>query len=220
MSQKSRNFCFTINNYTFEDMQTLFQNDASYLCIGFEKGKNNTPHIQGYLHFTTPRHFSSIKHLIPRAHIEMCKGTVQHNIDYCMKDGESYEFGERPEQGKRTDLEDIKDLIQDGVSDRELATKYFSQWCQYRRSFDVYKELVSPNIIPEIVYDYSLTEAVNQFDTEELRDVYVQRYHHDQYRGQPYGIITTGTELCECLTMGVPYYENGRRILFKKIYII
>jgi hypothetical protein len=44
----------------------------------------------------------------------MCSGNLDQNTDYCGKDGDFREFGEKPIQGKRADLISIKDLIMSG----------------------------------------------------------------------------------------------------------
>ena len=48
---RSRNYCFTINNYSTEDLEHLACNVSdicNYLICGFEVGEKGTPHIQGY----------------------------------------------------------------------------------------------------------------------------------------------------------------------------
>lgn len=52
---KAVNYCFTLNNYTEEEVfeiDTLVTNPDSnirFICYGFEKGEDGTPHLQGYL---------------------------------------------------------------------------------------------------------------------------------------------------------------------------
>lgn len=98
---RSRGWCFTINNYTYEDMDNLvFMCDfARYLIVGFEKGKKGTDHIQGFVYFNDAKTFQRIKKYIPGAHIERAKGSVEDNFEYCSKDDEYYEYGEKPLQG-------------------------------------------------------------------------------------------------------------------------
>lgn len=138
MSQtpKSRNWCFTLNNYSEEDIARLasldFQKDSGqttgftikYMIFGEEVGESGTPHLQGYVCFKNQVRLGTLKSSISdRAHFEIAKGTVKHNYDYCSKDKEFKEFGVRPlfasekgELGKRAYTEVI-DLAKDGDFD-------------------------------------------------------------------------------------------------------
>ena len=49
-----------------------------------------------------------------------------------------------PGRGHRTDLNEIKDLIKEGVDERAIADQHFSKWVIYRRSFSAYRELLNP----------------------------------------------------------------------------
>ena len=40
---KSRNFCFTLNNYTEEEENILITADCKYLVMGKEVGESGTP---------------------------------------------------------------------------------------------------------------------------------------------------------------------------------
>lgn len=102
---KRRDYCFTINNYTDEDLDALLVLQAApnlkYLICGKEKGEEGTPHIQGYVYFKNPVVFATVKAFLPRAHIEATKGSVDQNIEYCSKEGDFLEHGERPVSQKR-----------------------------------------------------------------------------------------------------------------------
>lgn len=84
---------------------------------GAGKGcRGGTPHIQGYVYFKNPRTFNVIKTALPRAHIEMARATPEQNRRYCSKEdnGTFRERGVLPKQGRRTDLDNIKEAIKDG----------------------------------------------------------------------------------------------------------
>jgi len=90
MGSSMRRVCFTWNGYTNTGLQELIQKctQRSYLyCFGEEVGESGNKHIQGYLEFTKPKRFSTIKNLIPHAHIEKARGSRQENLTYCSKDG-------------------------------------------------------------------------------------------------------------------------------------
>lgn len=89
LSSKKRKFCFTLNNWKEEDIKIIVEqwNKDKYI-IGKEIGASGTPHLQGYIEFKSPRSFTSIKKVIPRAHIEGARGTTKDNYIYCSKDGD------------------------------------------------------------------------------------------------------------------------------------
>jgi len=146
MTQRSRGWCFTINNDTYDDMDNILDLHADYLIFGFETGKEGTKHIQGYVYFNNARTLNSLKKMLPRAHLEKAKGSPTQNRTYCSKDNEYYEFGDIPKgEGFRTDLDEMKDAIENGASPIELANMNFNQWCYHRRAFGEYKALLDAN---------------------------------------------------------------------------
>lgn len=120
MTQRSRSWCLTVNNYTDDDIETLKGLESQYLIIGDELGENNTPHLQVYVYFKNAISFNSIKKKIGKAHIEAAMGSAKANRDYCSKQKVLYESGEIPNMGKRTDLEIMKELVLDGNSNKEI----------------------------------------------------------------------------------------------------
>lgn len=104
-SQKSLSYCFTINNWTDADvkeLKVLEDNPRTrYLIVGREVGEEGTPHIQGYVYFHNQTVFSTVKKWLSRAHIEVARGSVEANVEYCSKDGDFYEFGDKPLTQKR-----------------------------------------------------------------------------------------------------------------------
>lgn len=87
MPSKSRNWCFTLNNYTAEDLPELWNLEHVVLLVyQAEVGEEGTPHLQGYLELSGPRQLSYLKSLHARAHWEMRRGTREEAMLYCMKD--------------------------------------------------------------------------------------------------------------------------------------
>lgn len=107
----SRNYCMTINNWTENDEQSLLQDNHSYLVYGKEIGENGTPHLQIYIEYNNSKRFNTMKKRYPRAHIETRKGTSIEASNYCKKDGNFIEKGEISQQGKRSDLNKLKEMI-------------------------------------------------------------------------------------------------------------
>lgn len=85
---RSRSYCFTLNNYTEQDINnilTQFKRNEWLYILGKELGENKTPHIQGYCAHSNAFSFNTLKKIIPRAHIEKAKGSMEQNYKYCSK---------------------------------------------------------------------------------------------------------------------------------------
>lgn len=130
---RHRSYCFTINNYTAKDIDKLLDAYFKYMCFGFEVGKDDTPHIQGYIQYYTTRSFAAIKKDIPRAHIEISKGSPMQNIEYCSKDGEFYEFGERPTEGGRVTYDQIEAAMKDPKNNATIIRQYAKTYEQIKQ---------------------------------------------------------------------------------------
>jgi len=94
--ERSRNFCFTLNNYSTEEVESIKLWDCKYLIFGKELGKEETPHLQGYVSFANAKTLTSLKKLSARAHWEIARGTPKQASEYCEKDGDVFEKGTRP----------------------------------------------------------------------------------------------------------------------------
>lgn len=103
MSQVSKTWCFTLNNYTPDD-EACFQEwpGVSYLVYGREVSSTGTKHLQGFVTFRKACRFPSVKKLQPRAHWESARCAAA-SIHYCKKDGDYVEIDHR-KQGQRNDV--------------------------------------------------------------------------------------------------------------------
>lgn len=106
---RSRSWCYTINNYTEEDRDALRALVCQYQVFGYERGEEGTPHLQGYVHFVTKKSLAQLKKVMPRAHLEIRKGSIDQAVEYCKKEGDFEEFGEKPKsQREKGELEKIR----------------------------------------------------------------------------------------------------------------
>jgi len=108
--KRSRDWCFTLNNYTRDELKNITQNvpklkDFVYMIAGKEIGAERTPHLQGYIYWKNPKSMQFVKgHLSQRVHLEVTAGTPQEASDYCKKEGNFLEFGTLPmSQSKKGD---------------------------------------------------------------------------------------------------------------------
>lgn len=130
---RSRAFTFTVNNYTANDIDKIMDYNWRYCCFGFEKGnKKATEHIQGYVYLYDAKTVKQLsKKMLPRAFIEISKGTIKENQIYTSKEGsdEWYSFGDPPEQGRAT-WEKIEDVMEQPESNPHLYNQYSKMYRQ------------------------------------------------------------------------------------------
>lgn len=143
---QSRKWQLTINNPDYHEVthDTIkiavgTMKSVIYWCMADEIGEEGTRHTHIFLAARSAIRFSTIKKLFPAAHIEMCKGACQQNMEYVSKtgkwekdrkhetcvDGTFEEFGEMPveRQGKRNDLDDLYDMIKSGMNDHDIVNE-------------------------------------------------------------------------------------------------
>lgn len=141
---QKRNWCFTLNNYCEEDICKLDKIDCKYMVYGFEIGKNETPHLQGYLQLKKKLRMKGLKKMIDinKIHLEKQKGTVDEAANYCKKDKNFKERGKKSVQGERTDLEDTKDEILEGkLKIDDILENDPMMYHQYGRTLEKIEEL-------------------------------------------------------------------------------
>lgn len=137
---RGKYWCWTLNNYTQLEKANIDsivdRGSAAYVIYGIETSASGTPHLQGYIEFTIRKSHVAAKSAISRrAHVEPRRGTQTQAIEYTMKDGMYYEFGIRTitAQGRRSDLDEIAQLLRGGTSIREIASQFPSQFVRYHQ---------------------------------------------------------------------------------------
>lgn len=140
---RSRNWCFTINNYTDEDIPKDLPEASQFIIFQKEIGEEtHTPHLQGYIQYTKPVGLTWLKrHFHPRAHLEVARGSQEDNIAYCSKPGtradplqEPTKFGQVKRQGARTDLATAAAAVMDlNQSMQDIAAEHPETYIRYYR---------------------------------------------------------------------------------------
>lgn len=124
---RSNRVCFTINNYTLEDILAFEDfNDAKiqYMVIGQEIGESGTPHLQGFIHIDQESKSCGLKFwksYLPagaRAHFENARGSDEDNKKYCTKDGPFLEMG-TPKKGAVSGK--MQEIMETAKTDLEAA---------------------------------------------------------------------------------------------------
>ena len=134
-----RHWCFTLNNYTDEEVDQFKLMGCRFIVFGFEIGEEcGTPHLQGYVEFEGTKRLSAMKKINARAHWGIRYYTRQRARDYCKKGEQTkvewdalHETGpnwgknaiiftkgdwESGGSGTRNDLLAVKEAIQNGAS--------------------------------------------------------------------------------------------------------
>ena len=131
MSKGVRDYCYTIFDYdTLPEL--VRQPECVYQIYGYEVcPTTQKKHIQGYIYFKNAKTMSAVKKVFrcDSIHLEEAGGTALDSKKYCSKEGDWTEVGVRPEQGKRNDLKDIKDMVKSGKVMKdiiEVASNYQS----------------------------------------------------------------------------------------------
>lgn len=142
---RSRAWCMTLNNYTEEEENSLreFFNKVEYGIYGREIAPTTgTPHLQIYFRKANAITQSSLKKKFPRAKLIVAKGTDKQNNKYCGKeDTDYYEVGKMSEQGKRTDLDEIKEEILQGKKVDDIVLESPMVYHQYGRTLHKIEDL-------------------------------------------------------------------------------
>ncbi len=86
---RSRNWAFTLNNHTSENIDTLtqtFSSDPKILKWIFqeEMSKSGTPHLQGTVAYKNAMSLNSLKKINKKIHWERCRNLAA-SLNYCKK---------------------------------------------------------------------------------------------------------------------------------------
>jgi len=139
MTGGAKNWCFTLNNYSEDDLsrlETLTEdNSVSYVIYGKEVGESGTPHLQGFISLNKRTTLVKVKELIgSNPHLEIARN-VNASIQYCKKEGDWKEFGKMGGgKGSRCDLDDFKEAVKGGMLSLTQIRENFSDvYAKYTR---------------------------------------------------------------------------------------
>mgnify|MGYP000384753908 CR=1 FL=1 len=147
----NKRWCFTIYDETYEPPFNPTQ--VHYLVFQHERcPRTNEIHCQGYIRFKVKKRMNTVKSYLGRydAHLEFAKGSEQENQDYCSKletrVTPPVEHGtfdpEVGRQGRRTDLEEIAQMLNNGVPMRAVAMEHPGSYIRYNTGLHAYQQLV------------------------------------------------------------------------------
>lgn len=199
---KVRGWLLTINNPTEEEIVSLKGDDWEYMKYTVERGKKkNVLHIHAIVYYKNPRYFSSLKTKYPRARIEVIK-CMEKCIEYVGKEDTRvagpFEFGEKPSQGRRNDLEDIALQIIKGKSVNELAFENPGTYVRYHRGLHALEDIKPGNHRTEMTKGIWYWGKTGVGKSHIIFDGYDEKTHYlwtndgewwDNYNGQEIVIL-------------------------------
>jgi hypothetical protein len=207
MAERSRNWVLTQNykdeepkddNYLLNEIQNF--RGIAYTAFQLEQGEEGTKHHHIILCFKDAKSFTTIKRYFPTAHIETMQGTPQQAVNYCTKDEtrirDFMTWGELPQQGERTDIQKIYDMLENECSLHEISSSFPGQYLRMRNNIiSVQQDLLESKYENEfrkmdVIYlsdETGVGKTRYVMEKYEYPNVYrVSNYDHpfDAYRGQ------------------------------------
>lgn len=161
MGTNGQNWCFTLNNYTEDDVEKWTNVDCDYICFGREVGEEGTPHLQGVVRWKKNKRLSGCKKICERSHWEICR-SLQNSIIYCKKDGDWMERGAKPDPGKRSDIDSAYEDMKNGMSWQEVAENHRNVLVKYPRGLqELYQQVRNKKRRekPTVIWCYGGTET-------------------------------------------------------------
>lgn len=147
----SFNTIFLENHKTIME-ELISKQELKYCIYQIEECPNTKKrHLQGYFVFSTRKRLDTIKKLLGdnTIHLERRRGSHDDAKRYCSKEESRvegpFEFGDDEDlrKSKKRKLDEIRDRIQSGASERDIADEYFGLWVRYHKAFNAYRLLIS-----------------------------------------------------------------------------
>lgn len=218
---QSRAWQLTINNpensgMTHDKIREILTAIPSldYACLCDEIGEQGTPHTHVYIKTRNPLKFSTLKNKFATAHLEKAQGTPQENRNYIRKEGKwtdsdkketnlpdtFEEIGELPknQQGERTDIENLYNLVKEGYSNAEIleqctdtAVKYYDKLNRIRYDYysDKYKSKrrlsLKVNYVTGATGMGKSRDILDEFGDENVYRVTEYQHPFDGYQLEP-----------------------------------
>jgi len=146
--KEGRRFVFTLNLGEWIDDQTdgicpdEWEN-VRYCIYQLELGESGNFHYQGYVEFKRATRPQKLFEIDERAHWENALGTPFENINYCSKDSTKidgpFEIGHKKSQGERSDVRNLKLIIKNGGSLKDVFNA--EPWAFIRYSNGIQKAI-------------------------------------------------------------------------------
>lgn len=193
---RSRNFTFTQNNYP--NTELVDNVECKYIIYGKEVGASGTPHLQGFITFRNQKTLKAAIKVLPGCHVEVAK-TVHAAIEYCKKDGDFTERGDKPmTQAEKGETEQVRwkrvrEAAEEGDYDAipdDIRFKYYKNIEYFNREASKQKKLDDTEEDHEWYFGETGT-GKSRKAREEHPDAYLKMCNKwwDGYKGEEVVII-------------------------------
>jgi hypothetical protein len=113
-----------------------------YMALTHEIGKKEKVfHYHAVVVFKNVKTDNQVRKLYPGVNCQRVR-LFDNCIKYISKENKPKEWGERPKQGRRVDLERIHELIEDNASMGEIARAGPVNFYRYHRGFEAYRKAI------------------------------------------------------------------------------
>lgn len=131
-----------MDNYENWKALDLAEHRIRYMIYQWEQSKEKTDHLQGYIEFVAPMALTTVKRVLkdPKMHLERRNGTQAEALEYCRKNDSMIrphvELGTPARAGRRTDIEEVYNMVMDGKSNLEIAELAPGMYMKYYNAID------------------------------------------------------------------------------------
>jgi len=140
---------------TQEGLQVLAA-EAKLLAAQVETGEEGRTHIQGFVQLKSRKRLAQLNNIYP-AHWEKRRGSAKQAYDYATKEetrtGWQFVKGDICGQGKRTDIEEAKDMVKRGATDLEMYEEAPSIMAKYPRFVQGYRRALAESRVEKIQFE-------------------------------------------------------------------
>lgn len=139
---RSRGWTFTNFDGRLPDNHEVWKD-----CVYGIQGKELCPetgreHWQSYVYYKNAKQFNSIRRILDGIHVEKANGSPLQNFEYCSKDGDFVEYGDRPVgQGARSDLRVVSEEVLAGRSIREIALDHGAVFIKFHKGIRALQDI-------------------------------------------------------------------------------
>lgn len=138
-----KSWAFTCNNYSAAQQQLLRDIECTRVIFGREVGEQETPHLQGVIVFRKATRFNALRKVLDGFHLGKVK-VLEAAWNYCLKELD-YEIRDNRAPGERTDLDDLKQMVDAGASELDMFQAHFGTMVRYSKGVMRYKALSEPS---------------------------------------------------------------------------